>query len=390
MTAVAGESPRRLRPLLLALGVAGVAWAYWGLDLLRHASVDGMRALVESHAPYGPLVFMGMVVAGVCTQVPFMGTLMVAVGGVLFGGVLAFVYGWVGSLVGTTVTFLLARYVARERVERLLNERYTRLRALDDRLARHGFWTVLGLRVVGFLAPPLNWGLGLTGVHVQHYVAGTALGLLPGLAAVVFFADSIVSRSPGSGGLSVVAILRGVSLLAFGGPLLMGRRGRGQEAADGSRDDRGSRIPLVANIVGFGVFFPLLFASAGSVDGPTPLLLAIAGSMLAVGGAVVVRRSREALGAAWSFVPRAGAGSAVVTTGPYRLVRHPIYLGLSMLAAGEAVAFGSGPALLVVGAALVPSFLWRAKVEEQLLVDVFGERYLAYRTHTKMVVPYIL
>src|SRR5215510_10573372 len=84
-----------LRLLLVGLVVAGVAWLYYGLDLPGHASVAGMRALVDAHAPYGPLVFMAMLVAGILTQIPMMGHLLVAVGGVLWSALPAFAYGWV-------------------------------------------------------------------------------------------------------------------------------------------------------------------------------------------------------------------------------------------------------------------------------------------------------
>jgi uncharacterized membrane protein YdjX (TVP38/TMEM64 family) len=93
------------------------------LDVPRHMSVAGMRALVDSYAPFGPLVFMAIVVAGLFTRVPMIGTALIAVGGVLFGGLSAFAYGWLGSLVGTTAIFLLVRYVARDYVQRALHGR---------------------------------------------------------------------------------------------------------------------------------------------------------------------------------------------------------------------------------------------------------------------------
>ena len=52
------------------------------------------------------------------------------------------------------------------------------------------------------------------------------------------------------------------------------------------------------------------------------LPLALSGCFLALGGAVLVLRSRAELGPAWSFVPKADQGTGLVTTGPYRLVRH--------------------------------------------------------------------
>jgi uncharacterized membrane protein YdjX (TVP38/TMEM64 family) len=127
-----------------------------------------------------------------------MGTVLIAVGAVVFGRLPALAYGWLAGLVGTTAIFLLVRSVARDYVQRTLDARTERLRALDERVTRNGFRTVLVLRLVFGLAPMLNWGLGLTGVRLPHYLAATALGIVPNLTVAVFFADTIVGGLPGS------------------------------------------------------------------------------------------------------------------------------------------------------------------------------------------------
>jgi protein-S-isoprenylcysteine O-methyltransferase Ste14 len=142
--------------------------------------------------------------------------------------------------------------------------------------------------------------------------------------------------------------------------------------------------------VAFAAFFALLAGFAGRAAGGLALLLAACGSLLALAGAVVVFRARAALGAAWSLVPRADQATGFVTTGPYRVVRHPIYLGFTLLATGQALAFGNGPALAIVLLAIVPTFAWRARAEETLLGRTFGETYDAYRQRTRMIIPYLL
>ena len=109
-----------------------------------------------------------------------------------------------------------------------------------------------------------------------------------------------------------------------------------------------------------------------------------------VAGVALVLRSRAELGPAWSLVPKAGQDTTLVTTGPYRLVRHPIYLGLSLLGMGEALAFGSLPAFVIMLFGILPTFAWRARAEEKLLSRAFGERYAAYRQRTKMIIPHVL
>src|SRR5262249_10903489 len=150
------------------------------------------------------------------------------------------------------------------------------------------------------------------------------------------------------------------------------------------------RGPLVANLAAFALFLPALLVFPGSRAGSTALLLASSGSLLAVAGAAVMVRGRAEIGPALSVVPRAGPGTGLVTTGPYRFVRHPIYLGLTLLAMGQALAFGSWPALTIVVCGIVPTFAWRAGAEEELLSRTFGERYTVYRQRTRMVIPYLL
>jgi uncharacterized membrane protein YdjX (TVP38/TMEM64 family) len=218
---------RSLRPFLLAVILATVVWASWR-HVSGHISIEGMRALVDSDARYGPLAFMALVVAGLFTRVPMAGTLLIAMGAVLFGPFRAFAYGWVAALVGTTGTFLFVRYVARDYVHHVLDRFSPRLRALDDRLTRNGFWTVLGLRLVLGLAPLLNWGLGVTGVRARDYVAGTALGVVPNIVVAVSFADVIANRLPGSGTVPLTVALGAALVIAIAASATIARRLRRQ------------------------------------------------------------------------------------------------------------------------------------------------------------------
>jgi protein-S-isoprenylcysteine O-methyltransferase Ste14 len=187
-----------------------------------------------------------------------------------------------------------------------------------------------------------------------------------------------------------VVVCRTIALLAFVGPMLIGVRARRGEPRSPISERGQRRGPVVANFASFGLFLPSLFIYSGGTDGIAALLLAALGSLLAVGGAALVLRARAELGAAWSFVPRAGEETGLVTSGPYRLIRHPIYLGLSFLALGQALAFGSWPAAGIVLLGIVPTFAWRASAEEMLLSRTFGERYARYQQRSKMIIPFLL
>jgi protein-S-isoprenylcysteine O-methyltransferase Ste14 len=75
------------------------------------------------------------------------------------------------------------------------------------------------------------------------------------------------------------------------------------------------------------------------------------------------------------------------TTGLYKIVRHPSYLGLLLIIAGLALCTNSLLALIVV---FVPCFLalnYRIFIEEKALLEEFGEQYIAYQSKVSKLIP---
>ena len=88
----------------------------------------------------------------------------------------------------------------------------------------------------------------------------------------------------------------------------------------------------------------------------------------------------------WRLLPTVGAAHELCTTGPYGFVRHPMYLAINLLAVGSLVWVPTplvitGTLLLIVGGDL------RARLEERVLLEAFGERYRRYMRRVRRTVP---
>jgi protein-S-isoprenylcysteine O-methyltransferase Ste14 len=98
--------------------------------------------------------------------------------------------------------------------------------------------------------------------------------------------------------------------------------------------------------------------------------------------------ARHQLGSNWSQAVTVKHGHELITSGPYALVRNPIYSGLLLGFIGTAVALGEWRGLLAVG--LVFIVLWRKlSLEEQWLRAQFGQPYAAYARRVAALLPYI-
>ena len=117
------------------------------------------------------------------------------------------------------------------------------------------------------------------------------------------------------------------------------------------------------------------------------VLTGLVGFVLCVLGIGLAIRARACLGRNGLHVS-SDATPELVTTGPYALVRHPIYGGMLLALLGSAI--GQSALWLLPLVLYGPRFIRSARREERLLLERFPERYQAYRQRTRMLLPFVL
>jgi len=113
------------------------------------------------------------------------------------------------------------------------------------------------------------------------------------------------------------------------------------------------------------------------------------GAGLTAGGLLFSVWGRSHLGENWSQAVTVKEGHELITSGPYGLVRHPIYTGLLLGFLGSAVARGEWRGLVSV-ALVFGTLLHKLSLEEKWMRAEFGQSYEAYSRRVAALVPYIL
>jgi protein-S-isoprenylcysteine O-methyltransferase Ste14 len=107
-----------------------------------------------------------------------------------------------------------------------------------------------------------------------------------------------------------------------------------------------------------------------------------------VGGLAFAVWARRHIGRNWSAIVTLKQDHELVTSGPYALVRHPIYTGLLSGFLGSAIALGQWRGLLALAIVYV-ALLRKYRLEERWMRERFGVAYDAYRARVKALVPFL-
>jgi protein-S-isoprenylcysteine O-methyltransferase Ste14 len=143
-----------------------------------------------------------------------------------------------------------------------------------------------------------------------------------------------------------------------------------------------------------------LVAAYGLAAGLSPMLRRLragqlppvsepAGVGMMTAGLALRAWSMRTLGAYYSRILRTTSDQGVVEYGPYRVIRHPGYLGSIMVWTGFAVTSGSAAAALGVAALMGNAYSRRIAAEEAMLTGRFGSAYAEYSQRTKRLIPFI-
>lgn len=149
------------------------------------------------------------------------------------------------------------------------------------------------------------------------------------------------------------------------------------------------RTPLF-EVVMFALVLPALIAYVGGTTGP---MVPIPESLRALGFVAIVIGFGITLWANWvlgqNWVPGIGYHEQhrLITSGPYRWVRHPMYTGIGIVMLGVA-GLASFAATATAGCFFFwSSFAYRYAVEEAFMMKLFGEKYASYKAHTGAFLP---
>jgi protein-S-isoprenylcysteine O-methyltransferase Ste14 len=195
------------------------------------------------------------------------------------------------------------------------------------------------------------------------------------------------SNTPWAVDLAVVA----VAWIAFALVFLVRIRSLGSLLRSRARSrDRRALLGLVLQLVGYlivraglrpGSASFLGLRSAGRV-----VVALLAGLLLASSVALAFAAARR-LGKQWSLAARVAEGHELITTGAYRLVRHPIYTAMFGMLLGTALAVSTWWALLAGSAVFLAGTSIRIRVEERLLTAEFGDAYRNYAATVPALIP---
>jgi protein-S-isoprenylcysteine O-methyltransferase Ste14 len=113
-----------------------------------------------------------------------------------------------------------------------------------------------------------------------------------------------------------------------------------------------------------------------------------AGLAITIAGLAFAVLARLYIGRNWSALIQVKEGHELIQTGPYALVRHPIYSGLMLATLGTAIAYGERSGFIGF-LMIVAAWSYKSRLEESAMSEQFGTQYERYRARVKGLIPFV-
>jgi len=179
MISGASASDRRFSPLWGVVASCVLVAALIGIlvyfDL--HEQVVRFLEWVDEQGAWAAFIFMGVMVVVVVLLLP--GIFLTTGAGFIFGIVEGTLYVVIGTTIGASLSFLIARYVMGDKARRYILS-HNKLNVMNDAMAEHAFLMVLLTRLIPFFPGKIsNYVFGLTRFPFVQYMAGSLIGFIP-------------------------------------------------------------------------------------------------------------------------------------------------------------------------------------------------------------------
>src|SRR5260370_3903638 len=158
--------------------------------------------------------------------------------------------------------------------------------------------------------------------------------------------------------------------------------------AEATNTDRGSLAFLRASVVA-GALFAALASKVGATAFSYGLVIFCISLAIAWAGIALRWWSFRTLGRYFTCTVMTSANQPVITSGPYRYLRHPSYAGLLLIIVGIGFCYGYGLSLCCLLFFPWIGFVYRIRVEEAALSATLGDAYTTYASGRKRLIPFV-
>ena len=201
--------------LVLLIALAALTWM-----LSTWLTPQQLQQALQQTGGWAPVLYIGLFILLPTFFFPV--AVLALAGGLLFGLWWGSVYTFIGAVLNCALMFLLARYVGRSQVQRLVEQKLSpqwqrRLQIADG---KEGFLLLIILRLIPAVPYNLiNYTFGLTGISFSSYLLASAIGIIPGTFAFINIGDKTLEAGSPSFWIAIGLL---VLLLALTG--LLGKK----------------------------------------------------------------------------------------------------------------------------------------------------------------------
>jgi uncharacterized membrane protein YdjX (TVP38/TMEM64 family) len=177
--------------LITILIIVSTNYEYLKIAIMNIADREKLELFIDGLGVWGPLVFILLYM--IVTLSMLSALTLTIVGGIMFGPIMGIVYTLIGASLGLTSSFLIARYVARDSIERKFGNTPT-FKKIDEGVKKDGWFILATTRLLPIFPFGLqNYIYGLTSIGFIQYTVLSVVFILPGTAVFVMLAGAFAS-----------------------------------------------------------------------------------------------------------------------------------------------------------------------------------------------------
>ena len=162
------------------------------LDLTGFAqkiNLEYYRNILSGTGYAGPFIYLGICIIAPNVMFPF--AVVIMTGGIVFGCINGMILSLIGGFLSAIAGYYVARFLGRKTIRAyFLRGRWANL---DKKLSNNGFLSMLIIRTIGIPFGIQNYLGGITGMNMSNYIAGSLIGMLPGIVVLTLLGESFIS-----------------------------------------------------------------------------------------------------------------------------------------------------------------------------------------------------